>query len=51
MIAKTRATLDNDGLWEAVQFRHIKGHADKRAPYHKLTIMQQLNVDADRLAD
>jgi hypothetical protein len=51
VIAETRATIDIGGLWDSVQFRHIKGHADKKAPYHQLTLMQQLNIDADKLAD
>jgi Reverse transcriptase-like len=51
IIAEIRATIDEDRIWEAVHFRHIKGHADKTTPYQQLTHMQKLNVDADSLAD
>jgi hypothetical protein len=51
IIAETKATIDTDKLWEAIEFRHIKGHADQRAPYNSLTLSQQLNVEADKLAN
>ena len=31
-------------------FKHIKGHQDDHTPYHQLTLLPQLNVDADQLA-
>jgi hypothetical protein len=34
-----------------IRIQHIKGHADDHQPYDKLTLLQQLNVDADRLAN
>jgi hypothetical protein len=51
VIAETTATIEADALWEKVTFRHIKGHADRNTAHHKLTVMQQLNVEADKLAD
>ena len=58
------STLESDWdviaeIWSAIQagsfadtlsFVHIKGHADKDTLYDKLTLQQQLNVDADHLA-
>jgi hypothetical protein len=34
-----------------ISIQHIKGHSDSKKPYEKLTLLQQLNVDADELAD
>jgi hypothetical protein len=51
IISEVRTTIDNNEMWESIQFQHIKGHADRDHPYHKLTLMQQMNVDADKLAD
>jgi hypothetical protein len=50
IISEMKITIKKNNLREAVQFRHIKRHADKDHPYHKLTLMQQMNVDADKLA-
>jgi ribonuclease HI len=33
------------------RIQHIKGHADDHQQYERLTLLQQLNVDADRLAN
>jgi hypothetical protein len=49
IIAEMKTTMAKDDLWNTTQFHHIKGHADKNKPYDKLTIQQQLNVDADKL--
>ena len=29
---------------------HVRGHQDKKTPYHRLPLLAQLNVDADELA-
>ena len=29
---------------------HVKGHQDKETPYHQLSLLARLNVDADKLA-
>jgi hypothetical protein len=50
IIAEMKATLAKEELWNNIQFSHIKGHADKDKSYDKLTIQQQWNVDADKLA-
>jgi hypothetical protein len=34
-----------------ITMQHIKGHSDNNCPYNQLTLLKQLNVDADRLAD
>jgi hypothetical protein len=34
-----------------INYQHIRGHADDHKPYHRLSLKQQLNVDADKLAD
>ena len=41
-----------DALQEmpGVNLTYVKGHQDDRAPYERLSLMAQLNVDADRLA-
>ena len=35
----------------AITLQHIKGHQDRKTSYQSLSLMAQLNVDADRLAD
>jgi ribonuclease HI/predicted RNA-binding Zn-ribbon protein involved in translation (DUF1610 family) len=44
-IWETMAKMDN------IRIQHIKGHSDEKQPYEKLTLLQQLNVDADKMAD
>jgi hypothetical protein len=51
ILSEIRTTLDHNMMRSSIQFQHIKGHADKDKPYTKLSLMQQLNVDADRLAN
>lgn len=54
MIAKWDVIVE---IWETMtkmenmSIQHIKGHSDEKQPYEKLTLLQQLNVDADQLAD
>jgi hypothetical protein len=50
VISEMKQTIDKHNLRDTIQFRHIKGHADKDHPYHKLSLMQQMNIDADKLA-
>ena len=33
-----------------VRLQYVEGHQDKKKPYHTLTLLEQLNVDADRIA-
>lgn len=49
LISEMRQTINTNKMWESIQFCHIKGHADRDQPYHKLSIMQQMNVDANKL--
>jgi hypothetical protein len=51
ILSEIRTTIHQNMGSTSIQFQHIKGHADKHQPYAKLTLMQQLNVDADRLAN
>ena len=34
-----------------ITLQHIPGHQDRKTSYHSLSLLAQLNVDADRLAD
>jgi hypothetical protein len=36
---------------KSITMNHIKGHADNQQSYNRLTLLQQLNVDADKLAN
>jgi hypothetical protein len=51
ILSEIRATMDHNKMRDLITFQHIKGHADKDQPYNKLSLMQQLNVDVDRMAD
>jgi hypothetical protein len=44
-IWEIKKSLDN------IIIQHIKGHSDEKQAYEKLTLLQQLNVDADKLAN
>ena len=33
-----------------VRLQHVKGHQDREIPYHRLSLLAQLNVDADTQA-
>jgi hypothetical protein len=48
VISETKTTMDKGDIWDQVQFQHIKGHADRDQCYNKLTLMQKLNINADR---
>jgi hypothetical protein len=51
ILSEIRTALHHTMEQPSIQFRHIEGHADKDQPYDKLTLIQQLNVDADRLVN
>jgi hypothetical protein len=51
ILSKIRTALNHNMMQTSIQSRHIKGHADNDQPYNKLTLMQQLNVNANRLAN
>jgi Reverse transcriptase-like len=36
---------------DRISIQHIKGHSDSKQSYNTLSLLQQLNVDADRLAN
>ena len=50
VIAEIWNTIHEGNLSENISFVHIKGHADKEKKYEELSLLQQLNVDADQLA-
>ena len=50
IIAEIWNTIHEGNLSETISFVHIKGHADKEKKYEELSLLQQLNVDADHLA-
>ena len=43
-------TISEGNLSDHLSFVHIKGHADKDKKHEELSLLQQLNVDADHLA-
>jgi hypothetical protein len=43
----TKEHLSNQNI----TMNHIKGHSDNQQSYNRLTLLQQLNVDADKLAN
>jgi len=51
LLAEIWNTINTGGLSGSVTFEHIKGHSDDTKEYDALTLFQQLNVDADSLAD
>ena len=34
-----------------MMLKHVRGHQDRKVQYHRLSLLSQLNVDADRLAN
>ena len=51
VLAEIWSTLHQNNLADSITVQHIKGHSDKHKPYQELTLLQQLNVDADSMAD
>jgi hypothetical protein len=51
IIAEIWETISTDETATTMTLDHIKGHADDHQEYNKLSLLQQLNVDADRLAN
>ena len=50
VIAEIWSIIQAGSLADTQSFVHVKGHADKDKLYDQLTLRQQLNVDADKLA-
>jgi hypothetical protein len=51
ILVKIWETLRTELRISMITMQHIKGHSDDNQEYNQLSLLQQLNVDADKLAD